>query len=195
MTRPERPEVWLRGPVEGVPPGLQPVAHALLQAREELHELIPGLTAEELWASPPGGGAPIGFHLRHLAGALDRLFTYARGDALSPRQREALAEESTRPSPEEVAGVEAGAEGGGDGGAGDRWAGEALLARADRILDAALAQLRGTDEAALGDPREVGRARLPSSVRGLLFHGAEHTARHAGQIATTRKLLSGGGGG
>jgi len=27
------PEVWLRGPVEGVPAALQPVAHALLQAR------------------------------------------------------------------------------------------------------------------------------------------------------------------
>jgi hypothetical protein len=184
-----KPEVWLRGPVEGVTPGLQPVAHALLQAREELHELIPGLTAEELWASPPGGGAPIGFHLRHLAGALDRLFTYARGETLSLGQREALAEESSRPSPEEVGGVALGV-----GGAGDRWSGEALLAQTDRILDQALAQLRGTDEAALADPRAVGRARLPSSVRGLLFHGAEHTARHVGQIATTRKVLRGGGG-
>jgi hypothetical protein len=190
-----RPEVWLRGPVEGVTPGLQPVAHALIQAREELHELIPDLTVEELWASPPGGAAPIGFHLRHLAGALDRLFTYARGDALSPKQREALVEESARPSPEEVEGVGTGAPGAKAGGAADAWSGEALLARADRILEEALTQLRGTDEGVLGDPREVGRARLPSSVRGLLFHGAEHTARHAGQIATTRKVLRGRGGG
>jgi len=57
-----------------------------------------------------------------------------------------------------------------------------------------LAQMRGTDEAALGNPREVGRAPLPFSVRGPIFHGAEHTARHAGQIATTRKVLRGGGG-
>jgi hypothetical protein len=185
-----KPEVWLRGPVAGVGPGLQPVAHALLQAQEELHELIPGLTAAELWASPPGGGAPIGFHLRHLAGALDRLFTYARGEALSPGQRETLVEESSRPSPEEMEGVELEA-----GGAGDRWSDEALLARADRILDQALAQLRRTEAEALDEPREVGRARLPSSVRGLLFHGAEHTARHVGQIATTRKVLRGGGGG
>ena len=36
------PEVWLRGrPVEGVPPLLQPVAHSLLQCREELERLLP----------------------------------------------------------------------------------------------------------------------------------------------------------
>jgi hypothetical protein len=34
------PEVWLRGPLPGMPPLLQPVAHALLQAREELVELL-----------------------------------------------------------------------------------------------------------------------------------------------------------
>ena len=35
MTAP-RPEVWLRGPLPEVPALLQPVAHALLQAREEV---------------------------------------------------------------------------------------------------------------------------------------------------------------
>ena len=33
-------EVWQRGPVGGVPALLQPVAHALLQAREELTDLL-----------------------------------------------------------------------------------------------------------------------------------------------------------
>ncbi|WP_311196066.1 hypothetical protein [Antarcticibacterium sp. 1MA-6-2] len=33
----EKPEVWLRGRIEGIPDLLQPVAHALLQAREDIH--------------------------------------------------------------------------------------------------------------------------------------------------------------
>ena len=34
------PEVWLRGPLPDVPALLQPAAHALLQAREEINELL-----------------------------------------------------------------------------------------------------------------------------------------------------------
>jgi uncharacterized damage-inducible protein DinB len=49
--------------------------------------------------------------------------------------------------------------------------------------------LRGTDEASVLDPRRVGRAGLPSTVLGLLFHAAEHSTRHAGQFITTVKLL------
>jgi hypothetical protein len=37
----------------------------------------------------------------------------------------------------------------------------------------------------------VGRARLPSTVFGLLFHVAEHTQRHAGQAITTAKIVRG----
>jgi uncharacterized damage-inducible protein DinB len=37
----------------------------------------------------------------------------------------------------------------------------------------------------------VGRARLPTNVLGLLFHTAEHAARHAGQVVTTMKLVRG----
>jgi hypothetical protein len=39
------------------------------------------------------------------------------------------------------------------------------------------------------DERLVGRLKLPSTVVGLLFHAAEHTQRHVGQAATTRKRL------
>jgi len=49
------PEVWLRGPVENVPPLLQPVAHALLQCREEIEAHVSPLTAEELWRAPHRG--------------------------------------------------------------------------------------------------------------------------------------------
>jgi hypothetical protein len=40
------------------------------------------------------------------------------------------------------------------------------------------------------DFRGVGRAQLPSTVLGLLFHAAEHTQRHAGQVATTRRVVT-----
>jgi uncharacterized damage-inducible protein DinB len=33
---------------------------------------------------------------------------------------------------------------------------------------------------------------LPSTVLGLLFHAAEHTTRHAGQIATLVRVVSSG---
>jgi|GEM_PF-5708719 len=33
-------EVWQRGPLPGIIPVLQPVAHALLQAREEVNEYM-----------------------------------------------------------------------------------------------------------------------------------------------------------
>ena len=76
------PEAWLRGPVEGVPDLLQPVAHALLQAKEETRTLLQNFPAELLW-NRPAGLASVGFHLQHVAGVVDRLFTYARGESLS----------------------------------------------------------------------------------------------------------------
>src|SRR5690349_9784544 len=64
------PEVWLRGPVENVPPLLQPVAHALLQCREEIEAHVSPLTGDQLWRAPHGG-ASVGYHVRHAAGSLD----------------------------------------------------------------------------------------------------------------------------
>src|SRR5262245_63941951 len=87
-----QPEVWLRGPVPHIQPLLQPVAHGLLQCREELHAHVQTLSVEEIWKRPTGA-ASIGFHLHHAARSLDRLFTYARGEQLSPAQRAALASE------------------------------------------------------------------------------------------------------
>src|SRR4029079_14093055 len=86
---PSLPEVWLRGPVAGFPPELMPVAHSILQVREEVDAVIRPLSFDELWFRP-GGAASIGFHLKHLAGSLDRLLTYARGESLSEAQRLAL---------------------------------------------------------------------------------------------------------
>ena len=65
----------------------------------------------------------------------------------------------------------------------------ALLSDALAAIDRALEQIRRTSPDTLLESREVGRARLPSTVLGLLFHAAEHTTRHAGQLITTLKVL------
>ena len=46
-----QPEVWLRGPVTGVPAPLQPVAHAVLQAQEEVRALVQGFPDSLLWTN------------------------------------------------------------------------------------------------------------------------------------------------
>jgi hypothetical protein len=71
-----------------------------------------------------------------------------------------------------------------------RLAGE-LLAGWRAGVDAALAQLAGTSEVSLTDARSVGRAHLPSTVLGLLFHAAEHASRHTGKVMTTAKIVRG----
>ena len=88
MTTPTQPEPWLRGPVDGFEPLLMPVVHALIQAREDIEKLVARVPVEHTWERP-GGAASIGFHVRHRGGALDRLFTYARGEALSDAQQAA----------------------------------------------------------------------------------------------------------
>jgi uncharacterized damage-inducible protein DinB len=165
----ELPEVWLRGPVEGYAPQLQPVVHALLQVREEVERHASDLTAEQLWARPGDAGS-IGFHLRHIAGATDRLLTYARDESLSAEQIAWLRAEGVPGDPPASA-VE-------------------TVAIAQQGIDRALAQIRATDVATLLDARGVGRARLPTTVLGLVFHAAEHASRHAGQIATMRKVVT-----
>jgi len=162
--------VWLRGPIEGVPRLLMPAVHALLQVREELEAAIPPLTRAQLWARP-GGAAPIGFHLKHLAGSLDRLITYAEGRQLDDRQRAALAAEAAESGEQPLE----------------------LLALVRRAIDDAVRRIRAMPVDRLDAPREVGRDRLPSTVLGLVFHAAEHAQRHAGQIATTIRVVRGGG--
>lgn len=163
-----QPEPWLRGPIPGIPALLMPVAHALVMAREDVERALAGLGADELWARP-NGAASAGFHAMHLAGSLDRLFTYARGEQLNDEQRAALEREKAPPS----------------------LPAEALVRDVHATIDRALAQLRATDESTLLAPREVGRMKLPSNVLGLLFHAAEHTQRHVGQLVTASKIVRG----
>ena len=164
-----RPEVWLRGPLPDYLDELQPVAHSLLQVREEI-AAVALLPSEQLWARP-GGAASIGFHLRHLAGSLDRFLTYARGASLSAAQRAALSDEGRDGRPEERA--------------------DTLVQIAHDAIDRALAHVRTTPLCTLDEVRAVGRAGLPSTVFGLLFHAAEHAQRHSAQIITTAKIVKG----
>ncbi len=168
MASPTPPEVWLRGPLPGMPALLQPVAHALLQAREEVETYLRDFPNALLWERP-AGVASVGFHLQHLAGVLDRLFTYARGQGLTPQQLAALAAEGKPVGlPDEAA---------------------ALVQLFQQQVEKSLAQLRLTEEKTLTEPREVGRAKLPSTVLGLLFHAAEHTQRHVGQLLVTARVV------
>ena len=167
------PEAWLRGPLAGVDPLLMPAAHALVQAREDVERAADDLAPEELWAMP-GGAASVGFHLRHIAGSIDRLLTYARGAQLDDRQKAALAAEGAPGDPPADA--------------------PALIREAAAAIDRALDALRRTDPRTLHEPRAVGRAALPTTVFGLLFHVAEHTQRHTGQVITTAKIVIAGSG-
>lgn len=168
MTPLDTPEVWLRGPVPGVPPLLQPVAHALLQAQEEVNKSMAQFPESLLWERP-AGVASVGFHLQHLTGVLDRLFTYAQGKSLTPEQLRALQSEEQPPSlPCTV---------------------HLLIKRFDDQVENALKQLQETSEQTLLQPAGVGRKNLPSTVLGILFHAAEHTQRHTGQLLVTARVL------
>lgn len=162
-------EYWLRGPIDGVAPLLQPVAHSLFQAREDVAAALSRTPVEHLWKTPHGA-ASIGFHVKHICGSLDRLLSYARGEALSAAQLAYLETERAPGTPPADA--------------------AALIALVDEAIERALRQLRGTSVATLTDARSVGRRRLPSTVIGLLVHAAEHTTRHAGQIITTATIVT-----
>ena len=170
MTASAQTEAWQRGPVEGFEPLLMPVVHALIQAREDLQRLASEIPAEHVWQRP-GGAASIGFHVRHTGGALDRLFTYARGEMLTEAQRVEARQEGAEGEPSRALAD--------------------IVADVERLIERALDQLRTTSREMLLEPRKVGRAGLPSTVIGLLFHAAEHATRHVGQAITTAKILAG----
>ena len=168
MTAPA--EAWLRGPVPGIQPLLQPAAHTLLQVGEDVLPIVQHLTPAQLWARP-GGVASIGFHLAHLPGSLERLLTYSRGESLNPDQFARLSAVRTVHD--------------------DRPELSRLLTTFQAGLDAAIDYLRTVPDDVLLTPREVGRKRLPSTTLGLIFHAAEHSARHAGQIVTLTRVVQG----
>jgi len=161
-----KPEFWLRGAVDHIPALLQPIAHGLLQVRAEVNSLMVNFPEHRLWVRVAGLAAP-GFHLQHIPGVIDRLFTYARGEQLSEKQMTRLKEE----------------------GQNENMSLPELLARLNRQVDSAMDQLRETKEGTLTNERQVGRKRVPATVIGLLVHAAEHSMRHTGQLLVTIRVV------
>jgi uncharacterized damage-inducible protein DinB len=157
-------EPWLRGPLPGVNPFIAPLLYSFQMAQENLAHHTAGLTTEQIWATPHGSGS-LGFHLRHIAGATDRLMTYATGSQLSEAQMSELKAEKDPGATREM-----------------------LLAALDAAFARAESTARALDPATLTAPRTVGRKRLPTTVIGLLVHIAEHTQRHVGQAISAAKL-------
>jgi uncharacterized damage-inducible protein DinB len=154
----------MRGPIPDVHPLLAPVLYSFQQAREDLAKFTAGLSTAQIWVRPHGFG-PVGFHLRHIAGSVERLMIYLKGGQLSPAQLAALAAE-----------MEPGA------------SREEMLQEMDRAFAAAEQVVRQLDPARLAEPRGVGRKQLPTTVIGLLTHIAEHTQRHVGEAIAAAKL-------
>ena|SRR5215217_3930282 len=171
MAEQHQREVWLRGPLPGVPALLQPVAHALLQAKEEVNRLMADFPEIYLWIKPVGLASP-GFHIQHMTGVIERLFTYAQGGALSSNQMYYLHNEGTPPQKQDSV--------------------EGLLAAFSIRVEEAVAILSTVNEATLTQVRGVGRAQIPSTAIGLYVHTAEHVMRHVGQLLVTVRILKGG---
>ena len=160
-----QPEPWLRGTLTDVPAVIRAVLHALELAREDTERWCGDLMGVEVNARPAGLPS-VAFQLRHIAGSVDRLLTYAEGKDLSEAQLAALPREA-------------------EGGSLPHL----LLQDFCRSMERAGQRVRGFAGADLESHRVVGRRRLQTTLGGLLVHIAEHTQRHVGQMITTAKLV------
>lgn len=160
-------EPWLRGPIPDVHPLLMPTLHSFAQVREDLARWTRGLTDAQIWLHAHNL-APVGFHLRHIAGSVDRLTSYLEGRQLTSDQLEAARCE-----------MEPGAR------LSD------LLDEIAQALNRSEQVVRSLKPEMLPEPRYVGRKRLPTTVIGLVVHLAEHTQRHVGELIVTAKLVVG----
>ncbi|MGC1514242.1 MAG: DinB family protein [Maribacter sp.] len=163
----DQTEFWLSGPISDIPALLQPAAHALLQSDRELKRYTSEFPKELLWAKV-GGRASVGFHMNHLTGVLDRLLTYAKSESLSEGQFQFLKNEASFDLNTEVID---------------------LQHQFSSKVSEAIAYFKSLDDTTLTETRYVGRKKLPTTVIGLLFHAAEHSQRHIGQLLVTASVL------
>lgn len=165
-TQTSLPEPWLRGTLTEVPAVARGVLHALELAREDAIKWCTGLSEAQFHVRPAGLPS-VAFQLRHIAGSLDRLLTYAEGHSLSSKQLEALQAEASQDGPVKK-----------------------VLAELEESISHGSLRIRAlaSEDPALS--RFVGAKRLPSTLGGLLVHIADHTQRHVGQAITTAKLVS-----
>ncbi len=162
-----RPQVepWMSGTLSDLHPLLAALLYSLQHARADLDLWTKDLSDLELSRSVLGL-APVCFHIRHIAGSVDRLLTYARGLQLNAAQMSALRDEA---SPGMLR--------------------EDLFQRLDVAFERAGGTIRAFDPATFGDMREVGRKRIQVPLATLLVHIAEHTLRHVGEAIVTAKAL------
>ncbi|MGP1992816.1 DinB family protein [Zobellia laminariae] len=163
-----KPEVWLRGPIPEIPLLLQPAAHALLQSSEEIERYLLDFPEDKLWTKI-AGRASVGFHLQHITGVLDRMMTYAKSEDLSELQFNYLSQE---------------------GKPNEQLHTKDLIINFQNKTEQALSFFKTLTEATLKEERTVGRKKLPSTTLGLLFHAAEHSQRHVGQLLVTVSVLT-----
>ncbi|GHE42299.1 DinB family protein [Sphingobacterium griseoflavum] len=168
MKKQKQPEVWMRGPLPNIPILLQPVAHALLQVEEDIQGILQNVKEEQLWESP-AGAACIAFHIQHITGVIDRMFTYARNERLTDLQFDDLKREGKQRT-----GIDK----------------KCLLKDLSERMEQALQELATTPVSELGEARYLGRKRIPTTLIGLLFHAAEHSQRHFGQLLVKEKWLN-----
>lgn len=161
-------ESWLEGALPQISKLLMPSAHALVQSKRDVQKATFDLTLTEIRLKP--NFAPsVAFHLRHIAGSIDRLLTYTRGEVLTEKQFQTLKAENDFDN---------------------------LVTNVDEIvmpaienIEKALKYILEVDESTLFEQRFVGREKLPTNVFGLLFHIAEHTQRHTGQLIATASIV------
>jgi uncharacterized damage-inducible protein DinB len=141
-----------------------PVFFSFAQVREDLRAHTAGISDEQVWR--PVAGHSLGFHLKHMAGSVDRITSYLVGRPLEARQLSFLRQESQPPGTLEE-----------------------LLQLVEQSVARSEDELRRIDPASPYAARTVGRRALPTNVIGLIVHLAEHTQRHLGQAILIAKIL------
>jgi uncharacterized damage-inducible protein DinB len=158
-------EPWLSGRFSHLSPIPRLLCCSLELSLADVRRWTEPLSDSQIWAQPIDKSS-VGFQLRHLAGSVDRLLTYAREEALSGEQLRSMRAEA-------------------EPGASK----DSLLAGLESVYAAATefaATATGFDE-----PRYIGRQRLETPLGVLLGHTAEHTQRHTGQLIVLAKLAAG----
>jgi len=162
-------EVWMRGPISGISPFLQPVAHALLQIDEDIQKQLTDEIEPYLWIRP-FEMANIAFHVQHIAGVIQRMVIYSKGESLTEEELQEIKLEGIQ-NPEIN--------------------NEVLKNRLHEVIEQTLTYLKSIDPNTLADERFLGRKKIPTTQIGLLFHAAEHGQRHFGQLLVTIKTVKG----
>ncbi|MFN0103400.1 MAG: DinB family protein [Bryobacteraceae bacterium] len=158
-------EPWLSGRFSQLAPVPRLLCCSLEQSLADVHRWTGPLSDEQVWAQPVDKGS-VGFQLRHLAGSVDRLIAYAKGEALSSEQLAFLRSEAEPGASKE----------------------ELLAALAAAYAEATEFAHLATD---FDEPRYIGRQRLETPLGVLLAHIAEHTQRHTGQLIVLSKFAYG----